>query len=45
MNKILTIAAVSMIVVSLSALSGCGTVRGFGSDVSSAGHGIQRAAS
>lgn len=35
----------SFVLVSLSALSGCGTVNGVGQDVSSVGNGISRAAS
>ena len=35
----------SFLLLSLGTLYGCGTVNGFGHDVSSAGHGISRAAS
>lgn len=34
----------SLLLLSLSALYGCGTMNGVGQDVSSVGHGISRAA-
>ena len=38
------IAALSFLVATLSLLNACGTIQGFGKDVSSAGRDIQRAA-
>jgi predicted small secreted protein len=38
------IAIVCLFLTAIGMLSACGTVKGFGSDVSRAGHGIQKAA-
>jgi len=45
MKHISKLSMLCLLVISLGMLSGCGTVNGFGHDVSSAGHGISRAAS
>lgn len=45
MKFISKVLMMSIIVVSLGLLSSCGTVNGFGHDVSATGHGISRAAS
>jgi predicted small secreted protein len=35
----------SLFLTTLSMITACGTIKGFGKDVSHAGHGIQKAAS
>lgn len=45
MKKILTLAVVCFLSAAMGFLSGCGTVRGVGQDVSKTGQVIQRAAS
>lgn len=44
MNIIKKIMVFSLLVSVLSTLTACGTVKGFGQDVSTAGKGIQKAA-
>ena len=44
MKHISKLLVLSLFLLSLMTLSGCGTVNGFGHDVSSAGNGISRAA-
>ncbi|MHB1949213.1 MAG: entericidin A/B family lipoprotein [Gammaproteobacteria bacterium] len=45
MKTISKLLMLSFLLLSLGMLSGCGTVNGFGHDVSTVGHGISRAAS
>ncbi len=45
MNNIKKIVIFSLFVSALSLLGGCGTVKGFGQDVTHAGKDIQKAAS
>jgi predicted small secreted protein len=44
MKSVIKSLVIGVLVTSLAILIGCGTVEGFGHDVSSAGHAIQRAA-
>jgi len=44
MKRISKVMMISILLVSLGFLSGCGTVNGFGHDVSATGHDISRAA-
>jgi entericidin A len=44
MNNIKKIMVVSFLITAFSMLSACGTVKGFGQDVTHAGKDIQRAA-
>jgi entericidin A len=44
MNYIKKIVIVSLLLTAVGLLNGCGTVNGFGKDVSTAGHDIQKAA-
>ncbi len=45
MRQVSKLIALGMLMLSIGVMSGCNTVNGFGKDVSSAGHGISRAAS
>lgn len=44
MKKIITTMVVGLICVSMGLINGCGTVQGFGKDVSKGGQEIQKAA-
>jgi len=44
MSRTRTIAMICLLLTSLGMLSACGTVQGFGHDVSQTGHAISRAA-
>lgn len=43
MKNVKKIAVVCLVLTAVAALSACGTVKGFGKDVSQAGHEIQKA--
>jgi predicted small secreted protein len=45
MKSITKLAMLGMLMLAIGFISGCNTMNGFGQDVSSAGHGISRAAS
>lgn len=44
MKKLFTAVVVGLICVSMGLISGCGTIHGFGKDVSKGGQEIQKAA-